>query len=318
MTTPSALPDTARAVRFDRYGGRDVLQVQDVPMPQPGAGEVLVAVRAAGINPGEAMIRQGLLHDRLPATFPSGQGTDFAGTVAAIGDGVADSSVGDEVLGYSWKRSSHATHVVVPAGQVVPKPEGLPWEVAGALDVAGTTAWAVVRGIDPVAGETVAVSAATGGVGTLVVQLLVARGVHVLGIASARSAGWLADHGVTPVEYGPGLADRLRAAAPDGVDGFIDLFGPEYLHLAAELGVPADRTDTIVFSDAAAELGIRVSGAAALTEEEAPQVLQRLAGLLQEGAVEMPIAGTYPLDRVADAFEDLERRHSLGKIVLIA
>jgi NADPH:quinone reductase-like Zn-dependent oxidoreductase len=317
MTHSTAPTPFARAVRFDHYGGREVLDVRAVPMPRPAAGEVLVEVRAAGINPGEAIIRSGALHDLLPATFPSGQGTDFAGTVIELGAGVGGISSGDEVLGYSWTRSSHATHVVVPAEQVIPKPGGLAWEVAGSLDVAGTTAWAAVRGIEPRAGETIAVSGATGGVGTLVVQLLVQRGVTVLGIASRNSAAWLSAHGVVPVEYGDGLVDRLRAAAPHGINGFIDLFGPQYLHLAVELGISTERIATIVFSDAARDLGVRMAGAATLTEEEAPRVLGRMAELVATANIDLPIAATYPLDRVRDAFEDLERRHSLGKIVLI-
>jgi NADPH2:quinone reductase len=307
----------ARAVRFDRYGGREVLSVRDVPTPRPGQGEVLVEVRAAGINPGEVMIRSGALHELLPATFPSGEGTDLAGVVLEVGPDVQEFRRGDEVLGFSWQRSSHATHTVVPATQLVRKPDGLAWEVAGALDVAGTTAYAAVRGVDPQPGEVVAVSAATGGVGTLAVQLLVRRGVTVLGIASASSAAWLTAHGAIPVQYGEGVDDRLRAAAPDGIDAFIDLFGPEYLRLAVDLGVRTDRIDTIVFSPDATELGVKMAGAAALSEAEAPGVLHELASLLASGAIELPIAATYPLDRVADAFEQLERRHTLGKIVLL-
>ncbi len=209
--TPTPTPAArARAVRFDRYGGREVLFVRDVPMPTPGKGEVLVEVRAAGINPGEVIIRSGALHERLPATFPSGEGTDLAGIVLQTGPGVEEFGTGDEVLGFSWSRSSHATHTVVPAAQLIHKPGALSWEVAGALDVAGTTAYAV----DPHPGDVVAVSAATGGVGTLVVQLLAQRGVTVLGIASRASAGWLTAHGVIPIEYGNGLDERLRAAAP--------------------------------------------------------------------------------------------------------
>ena len=305
-----------KAVRFDRYGDRAVLEVRDVPMPRPARGEVLVRVRAAGINPGEAIIRSGALHELLPATFPSGQGTDFAGTVTQTGDDVATVAIGDHVLGYSWTRSSHATYVVVPAAQVVPKPPGLAWEVAGSLDVAGTTAWAVVHAIQPRAGEVVAVSAATGGVGTLVVQLLVQRGATVLGIASPRNADWLKAHGVIPVEYGEGLADRLRAASPSGIDAFADLYGPEYVQLALDLGVPADRAKTIVLSDLARKVGVQMAGAATLSEEPS-EVLRQLAHLLTTGRIELPIASTYPLAQVVDAFEDLERRHSLGKIALL-
>lgn len=317
MATMSAPPARARAVRFDRYGGREVLSVREVPTPRPGPGEVLVEVQAAGINPGEALIRSGALHELLPATFPSGEGTDFAGIVLETGTEVKDFGVGDAVLGYSWTRSSHATHTVVPATQLIGKPEALPWEVAGALDVAGTTAYAAVRAAAPEPGDVVAVSAATGGVGTLVVQLLVQRGATVLGIASAPSAEWLTDHGAIAVEYGDGIGDRLRSAAPDGIDVFIDLFGPEYVRLAADLGVQIHRIKTIVFSPAATELGVQVAGAAALSESEVPAVLSELADLLASRTIELPIAATYPLDRVADAFEQLERRHTLGKIVLL-
>lgn len=313
----TASSDQARAVRFDRFGGREVLEVRDVPVPQPGPDEVLVRVRAAGINPGEAMIRAGLLEALYPATFPSGEGTDFSGEVLEVGERVTDVFAGQEVLGYSWTRSSHATHVVVPAHQVVPKPEKLSWEVAGSLDVAGTTAWAAVEGVRPEQGETVVVAGATGGVGSLVVQLLVARGVRVLGIASARSADWLRTHGAVPVEYGAGLVRRLQEAAPEGIDAFIDLFGEDYLRVAAELGVPQERTDTIVFSEASRELGTTMAGAAALPHDQVPHVLTELARMLTEGELEMPIAATYPLEEVVAAFEELEQRHTTGKIVLI-
>jgi NADPH:quinone reductase len=317
MITPPIRPARTRAVRFDRYGGRDVLTVRELDVPELGPGEVLVEVRAAGINPGEAMIRSGLLHDRLPATFPSGQGTDFAGVVIETGADVTTFAPGDEVLGFSWARSSHARHTAVPAAQLIPKPKDLSWEVAGALDVAGTTAYAAVRAVPVQTGDVVAVSAATGGVGTLVVQLLVQLGATVLGIASSTNADWLITHSVTPIEYGEGLEDRLRAAAADGIDAFIDLFGPEYVRLAARLGVPADRINTIVVSEDAIELGTRMEGAGVLTFDEAHNALRELADALAVGTLELPIAASYPLDRVADAFEELERRHSFGKIVLV-
>jgi len=317
VSNPPFLPASSRAVRFDQYGGREVLSVRDVDLPRPGADEVLVEVRAAGINPGEALIRSGALHEWLPATFPSGEGTDFAGVIVETGSGVHGFAPGDEVFGFSWTRSSHARHTVVPAAQVLPKPTGLSWEVAGSLDVVGTTAVAAVRSINPGSNDVVAVSAATGGVGTLVVQLLVQHGATVLGIASSTNADWLVAHGVTPVEYGDGLEERLRAAAPNGIDAFIDLFGPDYVRLAVRLGVPADRINTIVVSDAAHELGVHMDGGGALSFEEAHAALRQLAEMLAAGALVLPIAATYPLDRVADAFEELERRHSFGKIALI-
>jgi len=307
-------PAQARAVRFDQYGDRDVLRVTEVPMPRPAAGEVLVEVRAAGINPGEAAIRSGAMHERFPATFPSGQGSDLAGVVTELGEGVTDFGLGDEVLGFSWQRSSQATHVVVPVSQLIPKPDALSWEVAGSLYVVGCTAWAAVEAVAPKPGETVAVSAAAGGVGTVVVQLLAVRGAHVLGIASPANADWLTAHGATPVPYGDRLADALTTAAPDGIDAFIDLFGPEYVQLAVELGIPRDRIETIISFQKAQELGTRSAGSADASTRE---VLTEMADLVASGRVEIPIAATYPLDRVRDAFAEIEKRHTRGKIVLI-
>jgi NADPH2:quinone reductase len=303
-----------RAVRFDSYGGPDVLYVTDIDRPEPGTGEVLVEVRAAGINPGEAGIRSGALHEQFPATFPSGEGSDLAGVVIEVGAGVSDFAVDDEVLGFSFQRSSHATHAVVPVDQLIHKPAELSWEVAGSLYVVGATAYAAVNAVGPQAGETVAVSAAAGGVGSIAVQLLALRGVRVLGIASSGNAEWLRAHGVEPVEYGDGLADRLRQAAPDGVDAFVDLFGPEYVQLAIDLGVPRERVNTIISFAKAAELGAKTEGSA---EASTPAVLQHIADLIVSGALDFDIAASYPLDRVVDAFEELEQRHTHGKIVLL-
>jgi NADPH:quinone reductase-like Zn-dependent oxidoreductase len=304
----------ARAVRFDRYGGTDVLYVADVPMPTPAPGEVVVEVRAAGINPGEAAIRSGALHDTFPATFPSGQGSDLAGVVTALGDGVTDFALGDEVLGYSWRRSSHATHVTVPVTQLIAKPPTPSWEVAGSLYIAGCTAYAAVRAVQVQPGETVAVSAAAGGVGSVVVQLLTVRGAKVLGIASPANDAWLTTHGATPIHYGDGLAARMTAAAPSGIDAFIDLFGPQYVQLAADLGIPPRRIETIIAFDKARELGTKAEGSQDASTRE---VLTEMAELVASGSIEVPIAATYPLTDVADAFAELERRHARGKIVLI-
>jgi NADPH:quinone reductase-like Zn-dependent oxidoreductase len=311
-TTMVAVP--ARAVRFDRYGGREELYVADIDRPSPSAGEVLVEVRAAGINPGEIGIRSGALHDRFPATFPSGEGSDLAGAVLEVGDGVSDFAVGDEVLGFSFQRSSHATHTVVPVDQLIHKPAELSWEVAGSLYVVGVTAYAAVRAVAPQRGETVAVSAAAGGVGSLVVQLLALRDVRVLGIASSGNAEWLRAHGVEPVEYGDGLAQRLQQAAPEGIDAFIDLFGPDYVQLAVDLGVSPERINTIISFEKAAEVGAKTEGSA---EASTPAVLTEIADLVTSGALDFDVAATYPLDRVVDAFAELEQRHTHGKIVLL-
>ncbi|HEY0816521.1 MAG TPA: NADP-dependent oxidoreductase, partial [Pseudonocardia sp.] len=207
-----------RAVRYDGFGGTAVLHIDDVAVPEPAPGEVLVKVAAAGINPGEVNIREGMLAQRFPSTFPSGQGSDLAGTVVELGEGVDQVVLGDEVIGWTDGRASHADFVIVPVGHLTPRPAEVPWEVAGSLFVAGATAWAAVRAVDLHDGDTVVVSAAAGGVGTLAVQLARRSGATVIGLASEANHEWLRTHGVVPVTHGDGVAERIRAAAPEGVD----------------------------------------------------------------------------------------------------
>lgn len=291
-----------------------MLYVAEVELPSPAPGEVVVEMRAAAINPGEVSIRKGLLHERFPSSFPSGEGTDLAGVIHAVGDGVSQWSVGDEVLGWSWRRSSHAEYVEVPSTQLIAKPAGVSWEAAGSLAVAGATAWAATEAVSPQRGETVAVSGAAGGVGVITVQLLTGRGVHVLGIASPSNHDWLRSHGVEPVAYDDALAENLKAASPNGIAAFIDLFGPQYIDLALELGIAPERIETIISFQRAAEVGAKTAGSSDATNTE---VLTELAALIAAGKLEIPIAATYHLDQVQDAFAELERRHTRGKIVLI-
>lgn len=307
--------ETMRAVRFGRYGGIDELTVSEVPRPAAAAGRVVVRVVAASINPGEASIRAGRLHERWPARFPEGEGSDFAGVVTDAGAGVTSVAVGAEVIGWTDERASHAEFVSVPAGQLIAKPAGVPWAVAGALYVAGVTAWVAVRAIGAGPGDTVAISAAAGGVGSIAAQLARRAGASVIGIAGPASTGWLASRGVTPVSYGDGLAGRLRAAAPQGISAFIDCFGGGYVDLALELGVPAGRIDTIIDWDTAGRTGAKAEGLAAAANPAA--ALAELAALVAAGELEVPIAGTYPLEQVRDAYAELEQRHTRGKIVLL-
>jgi NADPH:quinone reductase-like Zn-dependent oxidoreductase len=305
----------SKAVQFDRYGGIDVLEVRDLPRPVPGAGEVLVKVKAAGINPGEAMIRKGALDHLWPATFPSGQGSDLAGVVAELGPGVGGFALGDEVIGFSNRRSSHAEYVTVPANQLTPRPPAVPWEVAGSLFVAGTTAYAAVRAVRLVPGDTVVIAGAAGGVGTIAVQLARRAGATVLGISGPSNDAWLAAHGAVPVNYGDNLPARLRAAAKSGhIDALLDFFGGGYVAMAIEdLKLPLDRIDTIADFDAVKRFGVQsIGGAAAATAA----VLAELAGLIARGELEVPIAGVFALDDVREAYRQLELRHTRGKLVL--
>jgi NADPH:quinone reductase-like Zn-dependent oxidoreductase len=303
-----------KAVRFDNYGGVDVLDVREVEDPVAGPDEVLVAVKAAGINPGEIPIREGRLHERWPATFPSGEGADLAGVVRALGDGADAFAAGDEVLGWTEQRASHAELVVVPADQLTPKPAGVPWEVAGSLFVAGMAALASVQAVSPQAGETVVVSAAAGGVGSVAVQLARNTGAKVIGLAGEQNHDWLRAHDIVPVTYGDGQAERIREVADGTVDAFIDTFGGGYVELAVELGVSPERINTIADFDAVQRLGVKAQGTQAIAS--AP-LLAELVALVADGRLEIPIARTYPLTQVRDAFEELAARHTHGKIVLL-
>jgi NADPH:quinone reductase-like Zn-dependent oxidoreductase len=302
-----------RAVKFDHYGGLEVLQVVDVPRPTPGPGQVLVKVKAAGINPGEISIRKGLFAERWPAKFPSGQGTDFAGVVEAAGPEVTKVAKGDEVIGFTEDRASQAEFVVVKAGNLVPRPAEVSWEQAGGLFVVGTTAFAAVRAVDLKPGETVVVSGAAGGVGSIAVQLAKSAGAKVIGLAGEGNQQWLKDHGVIPVAYGDGVEDRIRTASGGKVDAFVDTFGGGYVELALKLGVAPNRIDTIIDFAAAEKYHVKTDGNAAAANAE---VLGQLAGLVATGKLEIPIARVYPLAKVREAYQELEQRHTRGKIVL--
>jgi NADPH:quinone reductase-like Zn-dependent oxidoreductase len=303
-----------KAVRFDEYGGIDVLRIEEVPRPVPAEGRVLVQVKAAGINPGEDKIRQGMLHERWPATFPSGEGSDLAGVVAETGPGVTGFSAGDEVLGWSDNRASHAEYVLAEATNLTAKPAGVSWEVAGSLFVVGTTAYAAVRAVSLTPGDTVVVAGASGGVGSIAVQLARRAGATVIGLASQPNHAWLSAHGVIPVSYGEGVAGRIREAAGQ-VDAFIDTVGGDYVTIALEeLGVEPSRVDTIARFDLVEKYGIKAEGSAYAASAA---VLAELAGLVAAGELEVPITATFPLDQVQDAYRRLDQGHVLGKIVLI-
>lgn len=304
----------SKAVRFDQYGGIEVLQVVDVERPVPGPGQVLVNVKAAGINPGEASIRKGLFANQWPATFPSGQGSDLAGVVAAVGARVQGFAVGDEVIGFTNKRASQAEFVVVEASDLTPRPRNVSWEAAGSLFVAGTTAYAAIRAVSLKRGDTVVVSGAAGGVGSIVVQLARKEGAKVIGLASPAHHQWLSDHRIIPVAYGEGVEERIRAAADDHLDAFIDTFGADYVELALKLGVRPERIDTIINFEAVEKYGIKAEGNAQAANAA---VLAELAQLIDRGELEIPIARVYPLANVREAYRELEQRHTHGKIVLV-
>jgi len=302
-----------KAVQLAAFGGVDQLRIVDVAKPEPNAGEVLVHVVAAGTNPGEIAIREGLLQDIYPMDFPFGQGADFAGRIHSVGAGVIGLAPGDEVLGWSERRSAHAEYVASSPSQLIPKPPALDWFRAGSLFVVATTAVAAVRAVSLNPGDVVAVSGAAGGVGSLAVQLARRAGARVIGIASDESAQFLRSIGVEPIAYGDGLAERLRALAPQGVSAFIDLFGGGYIDLAVALGVARERINTIIDFAGAQKHGVKTDGSSAATSRE---TLAFVANLVAWGEIVMPLTAIYPFASLRDAYTELARRKARGKIVL--
>jgi NADPH:quinone reductase-like Zn-dependent oxidoreductase len=303
-----------KAVQFDHFGGPEVLEIRDVPRPVPASGEVLVAVKAAGINPGEIGIREGQLEARWPTTLPCGEGSDFAGIVEELGEGVAAYAAGDEVCGWSDQRASHAEFVVAPTSQLTRKPPGVSFEVAGSLYVASFAAYGSVKAVALQQGEVVAVSAAAGGVGSVAVQLAKRAGATVIGLASERNHDWLRRKGVIPVTYGEGQGERILAAADGRLDAFIDTFGGGYVDLAIELGVAPERINTIADFEAIARVGVHGDGTASVSSEA---TLRDIVGLVADGELEIPIERTLPLAEVREAYRELALRASRGKIVLL-
>jgi NADPH2:quinone reductase len=305
--------DMPKAVQLSAYGGVDQLRIVDVAKPEPKPDEVVVRVVAAGTNPGEISIREGLLRDMYPMDFPFGQGSDFAGRVDSVGAEVTWLAPGDEVLGWSERRSAQAEFVVSSPSRLIPKPPALDWFRAGSLYIVATTAVGAVRAVSLKPGDVVAISGAAGGVGSLAIQLARRAGARVIGIASDKSAEFLRSVGIEPVAYGDGLAERLRALAPNGIDAFVDLFGGGYLELAVTLGVARERINTIIDFAGAQKYGVKTDGSAAAASRE---TLASVVDQVAWGEIVMPLTAIYPFVLLHDAYNELARRKAHGKIVL--
>ena len=308
----------SRAVRFERYGAPEVLAVVEVQAPVPAADQVLLRVRAAGLNPFESKLRRGLFDGQIPVSFPAAQGTDVAGVVERVGEAVRSMAPGDEVFGASAGRGSHAERVLANPSQLLVRPPQLDWAVAGSLWTAASTAVATVAAVGVQAQDRVVVAGAAGGVGCLAAQLAAHHGAAVIGVASERNHAWLRSRSIVPVAYGDGLAERVQAAAAQAggrPTALIDTVGHGYVELALELGIAPERIDTIADFDAAREHGVKAEGQSALADVAA--AVGQVAALIVAGAVELPVAATFTLERVREAYELLEASHPAGKIVLM-
>ncbi|GAB7183028.1 NADP-dependent oxidoreductase [Kitasatospora sp. Ki12] len=299
-----------KAVTVTGSGGPEVLRVTEVPDPEPGPGEVRVRVYAAGVQPVDLAIREGFRPPGLTVEPPFVLGNEFAGVVDRLGPDSGDWKVGDEVIGFRLL-DSHAELVTTDAAQLVAKPAGMPWEQAGSLSASGQTAHTALDllGVGP--GDTVLVHGASGGVGTVAVQLARALGATVVGTASERNHAYLRELGAVPVAYGEGLAERVRAAAPQGVTAAFDAAGRGALEASVELVADRERIATVVDFEGAARLGVRavrtLRTAARLTE---------LVRLWEAGGLRLEIAEALPLERAAEAHRLVGTGHVRGKVVL--
>jgi NADPH:quinone reductase-like Zn-dependent oxidoreductase len=296
-----------RAITFAEYGGPDVLTLSEVPVPEPGPGQVRLAVRAVGINPIDWKIRSGGMQQAFRITFPHTPGLEVAGVVDAVGEG-SELSVGDEVFGWS-ETGAYAEYAL--AKTLAPKPAGLSWADAAALPVAGETALRVLGLLEVREGETLLIHGASGTVGRFAAQVAVARGLTVIGTAGSRNLDDLKSLGVVPVLYGDGWLERVREAARGSVDAVYDAAGHGVLPGSVELRGTKDRIVTI--ADAAAfELGITFSSGG----EQTPEVLTEIAGWVTDRGLRIAHGKSFPLEEAAAAQVESESGHPGGKLTL--
>jgi NADPH:quinone reductase-like Zn-dependent oxidoreductase len=306
----------SRAVIYENFGGPEVLELREVPEPHAGPGEVRVRVTAAGLNPMDGGISSiPEVAAMFGVTVPSGFGYDFAGDVDEAGAGVEGFAVGDHVYGGAMAKAA-ADFLVMKIPAPAPDalfhtPDGISDQVASTLAVAGLTAAAALEAIGLRSGDTVLVGGAAGGVGVFVVQLAKLAGATVIGTASESTFEFLRQLGTEPVAYGPGLADRVRTLAPDGVTAATDLFGTETAETALALGVPPERISTIA-------AGPNPPGGVRATwgNEAGPADLERITDAILAGKITVPIAATFPIEQTRDAVALQAGRHVHGKIVI--
>ena len=302
-----------KAMIYDGYGDADVLHLSDQPMPKVAPSEVLVKTRCASVNPVDWKIMAGYLDDLMQVFFPVIPGWDVAGTVEAVGPDVPEFEVGDEVLAYVRKDFVHdgtfAEYVTVPVRALAHKPAALDWEQAAAIPLAGLTAYQTLKRVNTCEGDTVLIHNASGGVGVQAVQIARAMGARVLGTASAKNHDMLRSLGVEPIEYGEGLADRVRELAPDGVDVVADFIGGVLQTTQAvlsETGRHASIVDNTVLGGGGTLVWVRPSG----------EDLQVLANMAAAGELKVPIAERFALEDAAEAFRLNQTGHVQGKIII--
>jgi NADPH:quinone reductase-like Zn-dependent oxidoreductase len=319
---------TSRAVQYARFGGPEVLEIVEREDPQPGPGQVRLAVRAASVNPIDWKLRSGAMASSDAPRQPVIAGVDVAGTVEAVGEGVTAFGVGDDVLGHA-SGGAYAEKALASAAALAAKPGALSWEVAASLPVIATTAYRALALLglgegDDTAGKVLVVNGASGGVGVAATQVAVARGVTVIGTASGRHQDDVKALGATPVVYGEGLADRVRAITDHvdagaersrTVDAAFDTAGKGALGDLVALTGTADHVITIADMEAE-KYGVRFTGGAGAAAEEVEGALGDFVGQVAAGRYRAPEVVVYPLEQAGQAQEDNRTGAVSGKLVL--
>ena len=301
-----------KAVVFEHFGGSEVLRFAEVEEPHAGPGQVRLNVKAVGVNPVDSAVRRGLMQQILPVTLPAVPGFEAAGVVDEVGDGVTGISVGDEVLGHTIT-GAYAQYALSPAADVAAKPAGLGWEQAAALPIAVETSDRVLETLKVTGGETLLVNGAAGVAASVGVQLAIARGATVIGTASEANHDYLRSLGAIPITYGDGLADRVRAAAPQGIDAVFDA-GHGALEVFVDLrGGTTDRIVTIA-DDHAHDLGITFSTG---PRPHFGSALADFARLAANGRLSVRIDRSLTLADAAQAQDVSESGHPRGKLILL-
>ena len=296
---------------FDRYGGPEVLRLSAVDVPESGAGRVRVRVKAASVNPFDIKLRRGDFAQMFPVRFPATPGIDVAGTVDAVGPGVSGVAPGDDVLGAAETGSyAHDAFLAAP----VRKPSAMSWDLAAALPTIGETTLRALGHLHLVAGETLLIHGAADSVGAIATQLAVARGAIVIGSVGERYEDRARALGAITVRYGEGLAGRVRAIAPGGVDAVLDTSGHGVLPVSIDLAGGALRVVTIADQDAA-KYGVRFTGGG--PGDSVPGALQEVVDLVAAGKLDVTIWRSSPLAEAARAHADLEAGANRGKVVLV-
>ena len=296
------------AIQFNEYGGPDVLQVADIDEPHAGPGQVRIAVRAAGVNPSDWKRRAGLYRDFDEVIFPSGVGVEASGIVDEVGPGVSNVSIGDAVFGFG--KDTMAQYAVLT--NWVRKPDNVSFEVAGGLPVIADTATRALEEVGIKTGETLLVSGAAGGIGSAVIQLAGLDGITVIGTASAQKHDYLRRLGAVPTTYGPGLAERVKKLAPDGVDAALDLAGSGIIPELIE--ITGDPSHVLSVADFSAErYGAKFSHG---PPKDPERFLTDVAGLCSKGLFNLRVDQTFPLEQTAAAQKVSAGGHVTGKLVI--